>query len=147
MSLRIEEWLDQLRHRLRAGQFPETLTLGRRAEDLAHRHLEKRGYIVLERNWRPAGGAEEVDLIALESGELVFVEVKARASAEFGSPERAMDDVKRMALTRAAQKYLRSGRLEMMPFRFDLVTVVFEDPVRIEVMPSAFTPHHSHAVS
>src|SRR5947209_16805628 len=68
--------------------------LGRRGEDLAHRYLRSAGFTVMARNYRPDAGDAEVDIIARDNEILVFVEVKSRLSAEFGSPERAIDNEK-----------------------------------------------------
>ena len=59
--------------------------LGRKGEDLAHRYLRSAGYTVVARNYRP-GEDSEIDIIARQKETLIFVEVKSRRSAEFGSP-------------------------------------------------------------
>ncbi|HOW01581.1 MAG TPA: YraN family protein, partial [Rhodoglobus sp.] len=51
--------------------------LGRRGEEIAARYLASRGLAIVERNWRCPQG--EIDLIARDGGELVFVEVKTRS--------------------------------------------------------------------
>ncbi len=60
-------------------------TLGSSGERLAAGWLEARGFRVLARNWRCAYG--ELDLIAEEAGELVFIEVKTRRGIAHGAPE------------------------------------------------------------
>ena len=64
---------------------------GRHGEDLAHRYLRAKGFIVVARNWRPPQGGGEIDIIAWEGEWLVFVEVKTRASAAGSAPERDID--------------------------------------------------------
>ena len=67
---------------------PETTTaLGRRAEDLALRHLECAGLRLLTRNYRCRGG--EIDLVMLDAAArvLVLVEVRSRSRVDFGSAE------------------------------------------------------------
>ena len=64
---------------------------GARGEDLAHRFLQKLGYIVVARNWRAEDGSGELDLVAWDGPSLVVVEVKTRASTDFGLPEEAVD--------------------------------------------------------
>src|SRR6266849_5955121 len=61
--------------------------LGRRGEDMAHRYLRGAGYMVVARNYRP-GPDSEIDIVARRGELVVFVEVKTRTSAAFGSPER-----------------------------------------------------------
>ena len=67
---------------------------GARGEDLAHRFLQKLGYMVVARNWRAEDGSGELDLVAWDGASLVVVEVKTRASTEFGLPEEAVDAAK-----------------------------------------------------
>src|SRR5205823_14536290 len=64
---------------------------GRIGEDLAHRYLQKHGCTVVARNYRPPSGPGEIDLVAWDGESLAFVEVKTRATAEFGAPESAVD--------------------------------------------------------
>ena len=114
--------------------------VGRRGEDLAHRYLRRKGYIVVARNWRPPQGGGEVDLIAWERGVLVFVEVKTRLSADWSAPERDIDDEKILALRRAARDYIRRAEADRgddgeVPARFDVLSIVGE---RIEHLRDAF---------
>jgi putative endonuclease len=129
--------LDEVRHRARLKRLAAAHALGFRAEDLAHRYLQDHGYVVVERNWRPRRSPGEVDLIAYEGDALVFVEVKARSSDEIASPSRAIDEVKRIALRRAAAHYRAQVGVEPERVRFDLVTVVFRDPPIIELRRGA----------
>lgn len=95
--------------------------LGVRGEAAAEQHLRRRGYVIIERNFRcPLG---EVDLIALDRGTVVFVEVKTRRDASFGTPVEAIDGRKRRRLQRAAQVYLNRKRLHDRAARFDVVAV------------------------
>ncbi len=74
--------------------------LGRRGEALAAHHLEDAGLRILDRNWRCAQG--EIDLVAADGDELVFVEVKTRTSTAFGHPLEAITAVKLARLRRLA---------------------------------------------
>lgn len=96
-----------------------TQALGRAGEDAAARHLEERGYHVLERNAR-AGGVE-IDLVVERTGTLVFVEVKTRSSRRTGRPEEAVDARKQQRLTRGAIAWIRSRRVRRRRIRFDVV--------------------------
>ena len=111
---------------------------GRVGEDLAHRHLRRRGCTIVARNYQPRSGGGEIDLVAWHGGNLVFVEVKTRASAEFGEPERAVDAEKQEHVRRAARDYARRAGVEWERVRFDIVSVVLEKPVRIEWIRDAF---------
>ena len=102
--------------------------VGKRGEDLAHRYLRNRGFIVAARNWRPPQGGGEIDLIVWEQSpkepeRLVFVEVKSRAGFDGSAPERAVDPAKIRALRRAARDYLRRSDTDPANARFDVVTV------------------------
>ena len=95
--------------------------LGRRGEDLAAAHLERNGYLILARNVRLRRG--EIDIVAREGGDLVFVEVKTRAGDFCGTPEEAVTAAKLRHLARAAQEYLYSHLLTDQQARCDVVSV------------------------
>jgi putative endonuclease len=111
---------------------------GRMGEDMAHRYLRRQGLTVVARNYRPPSGSGEIDLVARHGDALVFVEVKARSSTEFGEPERAVDAEKRKNVKRAARDYARRAGVEWTHTRFDIVSVVLENPPRIEWLRDAF---------
>ncbi len=123
---------DALRRRLFRGNH------GRAGEDLAHRWLRRHGCTVVARNYRPPSGHGEIDLVAWHGGNLVFVEVKTRATGEFGEPDRAVDAEKRRNLQRAARDYARRAGVEWEQTRFDIVSVVLATPPRIEWLRDAF---------
>ncbi|MGD0052745.1 MAG: YraN family protein [Vulcanimicrobiaceae bacterium] len=94
--------------------------LGRTGESAAVALLEAQGYRILGRNVRlPAG---EIDVIAREGDVVVFVEVKARASAAFGSAAGAVDARKRARLRAAAGDWLQIAAPRAQA-RFDVVTI------------------------
>ena len=97
---------------------------GRLGEDVAHRYLRSRGCTVVARNYRARSGAGEIDLVAWHSGQLVFVEVKTRATADFGAPELAVDHDKQARIRRAAREYARRAGVDWSKTRFDIVSVV-----------------------
>jgi putative endonuclease len=111
---------------------------GRRAEDLAHRFLEGRGFRVVSRNYRRQGGKGELDLVAWDGGTLVFIEVKARSSESFGTPESAVDAEKRRQLVLAAAEFARRARVALDQTRFDIVSVVLGRPPSIRHIRAAF---------
>lgn len=129
---------DTARHRARRRVDAPEQAAGRRGEDLAHRYLEDRGMKIVARNWRPSTGSGEVDLIAWERDTLVFVEVKSRASSEYGAPARNIDRQKRDALLGAGRNYARRAGVEWNRVRFDLVGVIFGDPPAITHVKDAF---------
>jgi putative endonuclease len=134
---------DSLRHRARKRVWSPDLASGRRGEDLAHRFLQQRGFRVVARNYRARSGAGEIDLVAWDGDALAFVEVKARRTEEFGTPDRAVDQEKRLALLRAAREYARRTRVEWERVRFDIVNVVFSDPPALSHIRDAFPPEQA----
>jgi len=122
----------------------EDAALGRRGEDLAHRYLRSAGFTIVARNYRPNAGDAEVDIVARDNGTLVFVEVKSRASAEFGSPERAIDTDKQKRIVRAARTYVTRAGLDWSQVRFDTVSIVFTSPPSIVHQQDAF--FHGRAI-
>jgi len=97
--------------------------LGTRGEDTAHRFLRAQGYTVVARNWRPPQGGGEIDLVAWQSRNLVFVEVKTRATGQWSAPERAIDPDKIRTLQRAARDYIRRSGADPSQVRFDTIAI------------------------
>ncbi len=100
---------------------------------------------VVARNYRARSGVAELDLIARDGEALVFVEVKTRLGGSFGPPERAVDEVKRQHLFRAALEYCRRSGVGWENARFDIISVLLGRPHHIEhfrdVFPLARDPH------
>ncbi len=111
--------------------------LGRKGEDLAHRYLRSSGYTVVARNYR-AGGDSEIDIVARDRETLIFVEVKSRSSAEFGSPDRAIDREKQRHILRAARSFVTRSGDSWSNVRFDTVSIVFTNPVAISHQRDVF---------
>jgi putative endonuclease len=109
---------------------------GRQAEDRAAALLADRGYRVVERNYRHAPG--ELDIVAWDGDVLVFVEVRARQSEEFGDVAESIGASKRATLIRTARAYLLAHDLEDVPVRFDVVTFAGEGLERVRLIPGAF---------
>jgi len=105
-------------------------TLGRRGETLAAMALEKAGYSIIERNYRCCYG--EVDIVAREAGDLVFVEVKTRRSRAYGHPAEAVGPRKRQHLARVAAHYLQNCAVPDSGCRFDVVAVLLSPDGRLE---------------
>jgi putative endonuclease len=80
--------------------------LGRRGEDLAARQLVAKGYEILARNWRCETG--ELDLVAKDGVELVFVEVRTRRGQALGSPEESVTPAKQARLIALAEAYVQA---------------------------------------
>jgi len=95
---------------------------GQSAEDMAEHMLRKKGYRILERNFRVAGG--ELDLIADDQGILVFVEVKARRSQYLGGAPYAITTRKKQQIIKLASCYLSRHGLTNQHCRFDAILVI-----------------------
>ena len=141
----ILEFTDWLRHLRRLRKWTPAQALGRRGEDLAHRFLRAKGFIVVARNYRLSSGDAEADLIAWDGATLVFVEVKSRESADFGPPERAIGEEKRAHLVRIAREYTRKTDTPWDRIRFDVVTVVFTKPPAIGLFRNALPTRTNRA--
>lgn len=116
------------------------LALGSRGERAAAAHLRKRGYRVINRNYRcPVG---EIDLISWDGETIVFVEVKTRSSTEAEDPIDAIRPGKWARVERAARCFLAQRATRDHPCRFDVVTVVWPErgPPRIEHFEDAYHP-------
>jgi putative endonuclease len=98
---------------------------GDQGEDRAAAFLRKEGYRILERNYRcPLG---EMDIIAREGKTVVFVEVKARSSDRFGSPQAAIGPQKQRRMTAIALFYLKGKGWLDTPARFDVAAVNLQE--------------------
>jgi putative endonuclease len=95
------------------------LRLGKSGEERAAGYLRKKGYDILEKNYRCRFG--EIDIIASKDGVLVFVEVKTRSSADYGFGYESVTQSKQGKLVKTAQFYM-SGRAEV-PARFDVISI------------------------
>ena len=129
---------DTARDRYRSRHSTTEQAHGRRGEDLAHRFLRREGLTIVARNFHQRSGRGELDIVAWDRETLVFVEVKSRASAEFGSPGRAVGIDKERDLRRAAGEYLRRCAAAGDQARFDLVNIVLSEPPEIEWIRDAF---------
>ncbi len=96
--------------------------LGTVAEGLARKELERLGYRITEANYRTRCG--EIDLVAWDSGTLVFVEVRCKRNTAFGSPAESIGSAKRGKLIATAERYLQERGCGEVDCRFDVVEVV-----------------------
>ncbi|HEX9445774.1 MAG TPA: YraN family protein [Candidatus Binatia bacterium] len=111
--------------------------LGREGERIAEKYLARKGYRLVERNYRcPLG---ELDLIALDRRVIVFVEVKTRADESFGPPLESVHPRKQQKMIGAARFFLNAHKLHNREARFDVVGVSFDGqkPV-VEHIENAF---------
>lgn len=118
---------------------PAHIELGVRAEALAVDALRRRGYRVVETNWRCSAG--ELDAVMWDGDELVFVEVKARTGSSHGAAEEALTQAKARKLAAAAAWYLGDHPEIGDPiWRIDLVAITLDwsgRPVRFSHIANA----------
>lgn len=96
--------------------------LGAYGEEVARRHLEGLGLVVLDRNWRCDEG--EIDLVLRDGPVLVVCEVKTRRTALGGTPHEAITDAKLERLQRLGWRWARARGLSPQEMRVDLVAVI-----------------------
>lgn len=123
---------------LAPARLPPHLLAGQLGERAAKKYLRKLGLKFLTANFRTDRG--EIDLIFRERDCLVFVEVKARSSEDWGRPAAAVDRERRTRLTRAGLDYLRLLKFPAVKVRFDIVEVLLESGCVSEIrhLPNAF---------
>lgn len=112
--------------------------LGIIGEEIAAKELTARGYAVLARRYRTRQG--EIDIVCEHEGTLVFVEVRARASAEFGRAAESVTDAKKRKVSAMAADYLARNAIANRPCRFDVVAVddAMGPSPEVTVFPNAF---------
>lgn len=110
---------------------------GRKGETIAVTFLKKTGYQIVETNYRcPLG---EIDIIARDQDELVFIEVKTRKSTALGYPEQAVGVTKQKKMSRLALWYLERNKMHDAKARFDVVAVMMsQSEPEIRLIKNAF---------
>lgn len=117
--------------------------LGANGEQIAINYLQRQGYKILERNYRNRLG--EIDIIARQGTDLVFIEVKTRSDTLFGSPLDSVTTAKQRQLSKVALEYLSRQEWFDHPARFDVVGVQLKEmdvtrpqDVKIDLVQNAF---------
>ncbi len=113
--------------------------LGNQGEELARRFLQEKGYLILDVNYRCRWG--EIDIVAQDGDEAVFVEVRTRRSTLYGTPEESITEAKTQRLLATAQDYLQVRGQESKNWRIDLVSVRLGSDYRLQRID-----HLEHAV-
>lgn len=99
----------------------ERLHFGKEGEKAAVKFLKKRGYRIIEKNYRNQSG--EIDIIAEQDQVLVFVEVKSRTDSEYGEPLEAVTPHKQKKIAQVARGFLARHHIENRDCRFDVVGI------------------------
>lgn len=110
--------------------------VGKNGENLAVAYLQKKGYLILERNYRSPCG--EIDIICAHRGQLIFVEVKTRRSTSFGMPEEAVTRRKQEHIKKAALCYMANLQQPYRTIRFDVIAILLQTTSIINHIEAAF---------
>lgn len=97
---------------------------GQFGEDLAEKYLAQKDYYILARNYHSRFG--EIDIIASDGKNLVFVEVKTRTQNQFGTAMEAITKGKLSKMVKTSQFYLSQRNLHGQPYRFDAIEVIIK---------------------
>lgn len=104
-------------------------TTGNKGEELAVNYLIKKGFAIIERNWRFRYA--EVDIIAARENRLHFFEIKTRTSGKYGKPEESMSHKKMNMLKIAAEEY-QYKNLKWKYVQFDVLAITIINDVPVE---------------
>ena len=122
---------------LRRGGGLTRQSSGAWGEDIALRYLTRRGYRLVERNYRTRRG--EIDLIVRDEEVLVFVEVKLRRTTAFGDPLEAVTARKQATIRSLARQYLADRAPTFDSLRFDVIGILARrDGLRVDHIENAF---------
>jgi putative endonuclease len=113
--------------------------MGNQGEKLACAALKKKGYRIIDKNYRCRYG--EIDIIARQKDCLVFIEVRSKSGTSFGSPEESVTSQKKQKLVSTAMDYLNAHEDAAGDWRIDFVAIEFEaggkKATRIEIIENA----------
>ncbi len=117
----------------------ERILTGHLGEKLARDFLKKKGYKILETNYRCSEG--EIDIVSRQRDSLVFVEVRTKSNLDFGTPQESITVTKRNHLERSAYNYLKSHPDSPESWRIDFIAVELDangQMKKIEHLENAF---------
>lgn len=100
---------------------------GKLGEDIAVHYLKQNGYVILDRNFECRQG--EIDIIALDKKEIVFIEVKTRTSNKYGAPSEAVNKIKQKHMLQTIKYYLYIRNLSDEFIRIDVIEVYIKNNV------------------
>lgn len=115
----------------------EALAYGKSAERVAEKHLRANGYRIIETNYRCREG--EIDIVAREGDCLIFCEVKARRTKNYGNALEGVTPQKIKKIRKAADDYIHRKKLQGVDCRFDIVTIdASEGGAKVALIKNAF---------
>ncbi len=101
--------------------------LDAKGEDIACKYLANNGYFIKKRNFKCMSG--EIDIIAKEKDEFVFIEVKTRRSKKYGKACEAVNERKRKHIKKATEFYVYKYGLENSFIRFDIIELYLKEGI------------------
>jgi putative endonuclease len=107
-----------------SGEKTDKQILGAKGEDLAVRFLEEQGITILERNYHFM--KNEIDIVAYNNRQIIFVEVKTRTRTDYGQPEEAVSEKKKKSMYEVAEAWLYERKMDGAPVRFDIISIVIK---------------------
>lgn len=113
---------------------------GKLGEKLAQKFLKKKGYRILETDFRCRMG--EIDIVAQQKDYLVFVEVRTKSSLDFGTPEESITQSKKEKIINSALTYISTHQNLPLLWRIDVVAIEVDQKgksKRIELIENAIT--------
>lgn len=96
--------------------------IGNEGEEIAAAYLESKGWLILDRNY--FFEKAEVDIVAYDHTQIIFVEVKLRSGTYFGRPEEYITPKKEQLVKKAAEAWVYERKMETALVRFDVVAIV-----------------------
>jgi len=99
--------------------------IGNEGEDIAAAYLESKGWLILDRNY--FFEKAEVDIVAYDHTQIIFVEVKSRSGTYFGRPEEFVTPKKEQLVKKAAEAWVYERKMETALIRFDVVAIIQEN--------------------
>lgn len=96
--------------------------IGRRGEDIAAQYLAAKGWELVARNWSTQLG--ELDIVANDGLQIIIVEVRTTTSHQYGLGFQSVQYRKQQQVRKLAQQFIQNQRLEHLPIRFDVVSVL-----------------------
>lgn len=111
--------------------------LGKEGEILAQRFLANKSYNILATNWRLR--KFEIDIIAEYKNELIIIEVKTRATRNYGEAQQMVSEKKQLQLIEGAQAYIEENNIDL-PCRFDIISIYPNEKNCVEHFENAFGP-------
>lgn len=99
--------------------------IGKLGETLAKRYLEKMNYEIITTNFMCKQG--EIDIVAKDKNEIVFIEVKTRVNRNFGYAIEAVDENKQKHLKKATKYFIYKNKIEKFPIRFDVIEIYLKE--------------------